>query len=148
MTSFNRRSLLRTGLAVTGAAAPLVAFTGIEAAQGALPGKGTEPAIDGGAGPGAAKEEFSIAGVPTGVQFTGTLSAFQTGRWFTYNWPASWHVIWHAVATSPRPYVIQVDSSWAIERASVEYITYWITIRNLSDAAVNVEARYAILNLG
>ena len=31
----------------------------------------------------------------TGVQFTGSLAANQTQRWFTFNWPAAWHDVVH-----------------------------------------------------
>jgi hypothetical protein len=84
--------------------------------------------------------------VRTGVQFTGTLQPLQSNRWFTFNWPASWHVIWYAVSTTPRTGVIQVESSYAVERASAAFITYWITIRNLSNGVVDIEGRFAVLD--
>ncbi len=82
-----------------------------------------------------------------GVQFTGTIPANATQRWFTFNWPATWHVVWYVVPTSPRVGAPQIEWSVAVERASSTYITYWITIRNLTPVPVNIEARYAILNL-
>lgn len=81
-----------------------------------------------------------------GVQFTGSLGARQTRRWFTFRWPASWHVVWTVVPTTPRSGAPQIDWTVDVERASSEYITYWISIRNLTDQAVNIEARYAQLN--
>ena len=36
----------------------------------------------------------------TGVQFTGTLTANQTQRWFTFNWNPAWHVVWYMMPTS------------------------------------------------
>ena len=36
-----------------------------------------------------------------GVQFTGTIPAGQTDRWFTFNWPQEWHVVWYVVPVSP-----------------------------------------------
>jgi hypothetical protein len=33
-----------------------------------------------------------------------------------------------------------------VERASADFITYWITIRNITSAPVDIEARYAVLN--
>src|SRR5690606_14386549 len=39
----------------------------------------------------------------TGVQFTGSVPAGQTRRWFTFNWPAHWHVLWTVVPTSVTP---------------------------------------------
>jgi len=34
-----------------------------------------------------------------------------------------------------------------VERASASYITYWITITNVTSGAVSIEARYAVLNI-
>lgn len=81
-----------------------------------------------------------------GVQFTGALGANQTKRWYTYNWPQQWHVIWYVVPTSPQPGNPQIEWNVAVERASGEYITYWLTIKNLTPNPVNIEARYAVLN--
>jgi hypothetical protein len=81
-----------------------------------------------------------------GVQFTGTIAANATQRWFTFNWPASWHVVWYVVPTSPRSGAPQIEWSVAVERASATAITYWITIRNLTSNPLNIEARYAVLN--
>lgn len=81
-----------------------------------------------------------------GVQFTGTLSAGQTRRWFTFNWPQAWHVVWYVVPTTPRSGAPQIEWDVQVERASSAYITYWITIKNVSPASVNIEARYAVLN--
>jgi hypothetical protein len=80
-----------------------------------------------------------------GVQFTGTVPANSTRRWFTYNWPAHWHVAWNVVSTSPRPGGPQVDFNVLVERASDSRITYWIDITNVSGEAVNIETRYAVL---
>ena len=81
-----------------------------------------------------------------GVQFTGTVAANTTHRWFTFNWPANWHVVWYVVPTSPRTGAPQVEWNVAVERASGTAITYWISIRNLTAVPVNIEARYAVLN--
>ncbi len=80
-----------------------------------------------------------------GVQFTGTLQANQSQRWFTYNWPQQWHTVWYVVPTSPdtKP---ELQWSVAVERATNDYITYWITISNLTAAPINIETRYAVLN--
>ncbi|HYR85180.1 MAG TPA: S8 family peptidase [Terriglobia bacterium] len=80
-----------------------------------------------------------------GVQFTGTVPAGQTRRWFTFNWPAHWHVVWTVVPTSITPGGPQVRWKVQVERASDKYITYWINITNFSSAAANIEARYAVL---
>lgn len=81
-----------------------------------------------------------------GVQFTGSIPGGQTRRWFTFNWPAAWHVIWNVVPTSPRQGSPQVDWDVAVEKAANGAFTYWITITNLTPDAVNIEARYAVMN--
>lgn len=80
-----------------------------------------------------------------GVQFTGTIPANQTQRWFTFRWPAHWHVVWTVVPTSPRPGGPQIQWKVQVERASDEFITYWISITNLTPVPVNIEARFAVL---
>jgi hypothetical protein len=81
-----------------------------------------------------------------GVQFTGSVPAGQTRRWFTFNWPQEWHVAWYVVPTSPVTGAPQIDWDVEVERASSSHITYWVSIRNVSSAPVNIEARYAVLN--
>jgi hypothetical protein len=81
-----------------------------------------------------------------GVQFTGTLTAGQTRRWFTYNWSQRLHVIWYVVPTTPVTGAPQIEWDVQVERASVDDITYWINVKNISSNTVNIEARYAILN--
>lgn len=81
-----------------------------------------------------------------GVQFTGLVPANQSKRWFTFNWPAEWHVTWNVVPTSPQVGAPQVDWDVEVERASSTHITYWISIRNSTNQDVNIEARYAVLN--
>ena len=90
----------------------------------------------------------AITPIPTpwvGVQFTGMIPANQTQRWFTFNWPAHWHVLWTVVPTSPRPGGPQIEWKVQVERASDQYITYWISITNLTPVPVNIEARFAVL---
>jgi hypothetical protein len=81
----------------------------------------------------------------TGVQFRGSLPANATTCWFTFNWPAHWHVVWTVVPTSPRPGNPQI--SWQIkhERASDRYVTYWICVSNLTPVPVDIEGRYGVL---
>jgi len=81
-----------------------------------------------------------------GTQFTGTLAANQTQRWFTFNWPATWHVIWTVMPTTPFAGGAEITWSTAVERANAEYVTYWITAQNLTAAPVTFEGRYAILS--
>ena len=80
----------------------------------------------------------------TGTQFRGTLAPNQTQRWFTFNWSAAQHVIWEVVPTTARPGAAEVDWDVALERADDAHVTYWITISNLTNASVQIEARYAI----
>jgi hypothetical protein len=73
------------------------------------------------------------------------MTANQTQRWFTFNWSAVQHVLWEIVPTTPRSGAAQVDWDVAIERADATHVTYWITIKNLTSASLQFEARYAIL---
>lgn len=82
-----------------------------------------------------------------GTQFTGTVAASSSHRWFTWGWPASWHVVWTVISTSPVVGNPQVEWDVAVERASTTDITYWITIRNITGSPINIEAHYAIMNL-
>ena len=82
-----------------------------------------------------------------GVQWTGNLGPNATGRWFTWGWPAAWHVIWTVMPTSNTPGGPQVSYVTQVERASSEFATYWITVRNLTNAPLTFEGRYAILSL-
>ncbi len=82
----------------------------------------------------------------TGVQFTGQLAPNASGRWFTFGWPASWHMIWHIMATTPRSGAPELDWDVAVERASADAVTYWITVKNLTNATVAFEGRYAVMN--
>ncbi len=81
----------------------------------------------------------------TGVQFTGTVAANRTTCWFTFNWPAHWHVLWTVVPTTPRPGNPQVRWETKVERANDRFATYWICITNLTDQPVAIEGRYAVL---
>jgi hypothetical protein len=82
----------------------------------------------------------------TNVQFTGSLGGGATHKWFTWGWPAAWHVVWYLVPTSPRVGAPQIDWDVAVERASGTHCTYWITVKNLTPDAVTFEGRYAVLN--
>lgn len=81
----------------------------------------------------------------TGVQFTGTVPASRTQCWFTFRWPAHWHVVWTVVPTTPKVGAPQIRWKVRVERASDSHITYWICITNLTTEAVSVEGRYAVL---
>ncbi len=81
----------------------------------------------------------------TGVQFRGTLNPNQTQRWFTFNWPATQHVLWEVMPTTARTGAAQIDWDVAIERADTSHVTYWITVTNRTANPVQFEARYARL---
>jgi photosystem II stability/assembly factor-like uncharacterized protein len=80
-----------------------------------------------------------------GVQFTGSLAANQTQRWFTFNWPATWHMVWTVMPTTTATQA-QITLTLQVERASAEFVTYWLTVQNLTAAPVNFEGRYCILS--
>ena len=80
-----------------------------------------------------------------GVQFTGLLNANQTRRWFTFGWPAHWHMNWIVMPTSPRPGAPQISWDVQVERASDTHVTYWISVTNHTNEPVNIEARYAVI---
>jgi hypothetical protein len=80
-----------------------------------------------------------------GIQFTGSLAANQTQRWFTFNWPATWHVVWTVMPTTfgTAP---QIALSIQVQRASAEFVTYWLTVQNLTAASLDFEGRFCILS--
>jgi ligand-binding sensor domain-containing protein len=81
-----------------------------------------------------------------GRQWTGSLAGNAQQRWFTYNWPATWHVVWTVIPTSPRPGSPQLTWSVQVERASAEYVTYWITVTNLTPDPLTLDGRFCILS--
>jgi hypothetical protein len=81
-----------------------------------------------------------------GVQWRGQLTPGQTERWFTFNWPATWHVVWTVMPTTVRPGAPQVRWNVQVERASAEYVTYWITVQNLVATPLDFEGRFCILS--
>ncbi len=81
-----------------------------------------------------------------GVQFTGTVAANATQRWFTFNWQPQLHVEWNVVPTSPRPGAPQIEWNVEVERSSATAVTYYIDVHNLTPVPVNIEARYAIMS--
>jgi hypothetical protein len=81
-----------------------------------------------------------------GRQWVGQLAAHQTQRWFTFNWPATWHILWTVMPTTAFAGGAEVTWSVALERANSEFVTYWITVTNLSNVPISFEGRYAILS--
>jgi hypothetical protein len=81
-----------------------------------------------------------------GVQWRGTLNPYETKKWFSINWPATWHVVWTIMPTTVAPGAAQVRWSVQPERASAEFVTYWIQVQNLTGTTVNVDGRFCILS--
>lgn len=81
-----------------------------------------------------------------GVQWTGSLGANERRRWFTFGWPATWHLVWTIMPTSPRPGSPQLTWTVQVERASTEHVTYWITVTNLTPDPLTFEGRYCRLS--
>lgn len=81
-----------------------------------------------------------------GVQFNGNLTPNQTQSWFTFNWPATWHVLWTVMPVTPAPGAPEITWRVRVERASPEYVTYWIVVTNLTNKPITFEGRYAILS--
>ena len=82
----------------------------------------------------------------TGLQFTGTVAANATQRWFTFGWPSGWHVVWYLMPTTVRNGAPEIEWDVAAERATSTQTTYWITVRNLTPVPVAFEGRYAVLS--
>ena len=82
-----------------------------------------------------------------GVQWTYTMGAHQTIDFYTWGWPASWHVVWMPMPTTPRAAGPQLRWKVQVERSTPYYLVYHIFITNLTNAPLGVEGRYAILAL-
>jgi hypothetical protein len=81
----------------------------------------------------------------SGVQFRGTIGPNSSATWYTFDWPVLWYVLWNVVPTNvygPGP---QVQWNVQVQKTSGDYLTYWITITNLTPVNVDVEARFTIV---
>jgi len=87
----------------------------------------------------------TFSGPTVGNQFHGTLSPGQTRRWFTYNWPACWHVVWTVLPSSPVTPTTGLTWRTRVERSTRERLTYWIEITNKTDQDIEFDGRYEIL---
>ncbi|WP_218921477.1 S8 family peptidase [Haliscomenobacter hydrossis] len=76
------------------------------------------------------------------TQFTGTLAPNQTHTWFTWGWPAHWHVLWSMMPTTNAG---KVKWQVKVERASDAQATYWITVTNVGSVTTNFEGRYGVM---
>ena len=78
--------------------------------------------------------------------YLGNLAANETKRWFTPNWPATWHIVWTVMPTTVRAGGPEITWSVQVERASSEFANYWITVQNLTNGPISFEGRYCILS--
>lgn len=82
-----------------------------------------------------------------GVQFTGSVPANSSRKWFTHSWNASQRVVWMVVPKAPAvdgpP---QIEWKVQVDRQAANLLKYFIEVKNLTGGAVEVEARYAILD--
>jgi hypothetical protein len=90
----------------------------------------------------------SSAGPLCATQWTGTVAPDAEHVWFSAKWPAAWHVVWTIVPTTPHPGAPALTWQVGAERSSAEYVTYWITVKNLTSVPISFEGRYAILTAG
>lgn len=81
-----------------------------------------------------------------GVQFTGVLAPGATGSWFTYNWPASWHVVWTMMPLTVCWGTPAISWDVQVERATATAVTYWLVVKNLTQSPVRFEGRYDIVS--
>lgn len=81
-----------------------------------------------------------------GVQWSATLAANASQRFFTWGWPAPWNVVWTVMPTTVRAGAPETSWQVQVERGDYEYATYWITVTNLTNAPVTFEGRYAVLS--
>jgi ligand-binding sensor domain-containing protein len=87
-----------------------------------------------------------LANPVCGVQWTGSLAPNETRRWFTFNWPATWHMLWTVMPTTAIIGNPEITWKVQVERANPEFVTYWISVTNLTNQTVAFEGRYAILS--
>ena len=80
----------------------------------------------------------------TGTQFTHTMAPNQSLNFYTFNWPTAWDVTW---MIEPTTVGSAAQINWSVStQLSSGGITYWILVKNLSNANVDIQGRYAVLN--
>jgi hypothetical protein len=82
-----------------------------------------------------------------GTQFTGSVATGQTRTWFTHSWQQSYHVVWSVIPTSP---IVDggAQLEWSVQstRQATNLVKWFIVVKNVTNAPVTFQARYAILN--
>ena len=82
----------------------------------------------------------------SGVQFSGSVPAGATRRWFTHSWPSFWYVVWNVIPTGPvQDSAAQLEWKVQVERQTEKLLKYYIEVKNLSTREVRFEARYTVL---
>jgi hypothetical protein len=82
----------------------------------------------------------------SGTQFTYTIPANQTVNFYTFNWPEYEFVVWEVVPTTAGT-AAEITWNVEIQRASGAYVTYWISVTNLTGAPVSIQGRYTVLGI-
>jgi hypothetical protein len=98
------------------------------------------------AGPSGPPPYANCLALPARTQWFGTIAGNTSHRWFTFGWPANWHVVWTIMPTLICPGTPTLSWSVAVERASSTRVTYWITVTNSSPHTVRFEGRYDVLS--
>ncbi len=80
------------------------------------------------------------------VQWRDKISAGETVSWKSEDWSISWHVEWTVIPlTTSFAHQAQIEYDVRTERVTKEKVTYWITVKNLSQRQVEIEGRYTVL---
>jgi hypothetical protein len=82
----------------------------------------------------------------SGIQFTDSLNPNQSIRFSTHSWNPSLHVIWYVQPVTVKNGAPEIEWEVSVERAAIDKVTYYITVRNLTNSKITVEGRYTILN--
>ena len=81
-----------------------------------------------------------------GVQFTRTIPANTTQRFFTHSWPFYWFVVWTVIPTAPAiDGPAQIEWKVQLTRQTDALLKYFLEIKNISPNPVTVDARYNVL---
>ena len=81
-----------------------------------------------------------------GVQWTDTLGPHATIDYYTWEWPASWDVVWTPMVIGPDTGDPRIAWRVEVERSPERYfLTYHIIVTNLTDIPVSIEGRYVVL---
>ena len=126
--------------------APIISHT---SAQEYIVQNGVSQKTDAGSFPGLLEQNDNSKTISKdincGVQFSDTLESGKTHTWFTHSWPEDLTVLWTAMPVSITPDGDQTKWEVKIGRQSEDYVTYFITVTNVSSAPVHFEGRYCIL---